>query len=226
MKPETRDAVRPGVMSSAEALLPVILEYAPPPWPTGLLDVGAGEGHWMVEYRRHYPGGSCLGVDVEELKPRESPAADEHGWPWVMPWDAENGDPLPLRAGPHPKDPNQTAHFKWPLALCLETAEHVDADAGQWLIGELCRVADVIAWSAAIPGQGGDGHKTERWPAYWASLFREQGYALIDPFRDAIWADARIEPWYRQNTLLAVPASAAWPDPRALVHPEIWAWYR
>jgi hypothetical protein len=189
-----------GCIRSASALLPVILEFCTQPWPRTILDVGAGEGHWTRHAAECCPGAVVLGVDKEP-------------GPGVEAWDAENGDRLPM-----------PLEGKWELALCLEVAEHVDADAGAWLVGELCAAADVIAWSAAIPRQGGDGHKNEQWPSYWAPLFREQGYALIDPWREEVWEDTRIEPWYRQNILCAVAAVGDWPEPRAFVHPEIYGW--
>jgi len=225
LNPATHDANRGGVVQSAAILMPLIYEYADRP--SGMLDVGAGEGHWMRAYKHLRDGsGTICGVDVEERKPGWE-GSDENGWPWISQWDAENGDKLPLRAGPG-DPPEQTAYTKWPLALCLEVAEHVTPDAGAWLVIELCRAADVIAFSAAIPGQGGDGHVNEQWPSYWSRLFRDQSYALIDPWRDAIWNDQRIEPWYRQNLLCAVPLRVghSWPDPLAFVHPEIWKCYR
>ena len=88
----------------------------------------------------------------------------------------------------------------------------------------------MIAWSAAIPGQGGHGHVNERWPTYWAELFKAHGYVLADPWRDALWDDPDVEPWYAQNLVLAQRASegalAEWPAPRCLVHPTIWLHHR
>lgn len=219
MHPDTREAVRIETITSAAACLPVILDLDTAPergwgaWPDGILDVGAGEGHWGREAHRLRPEATMIGLDLE--------ADTTRGFPFTSAWDAENGDPLPLRGGPG--DPAETtAYGKWPLALCLEVVEHLSPDAGAFVVGELCRCADVIAFSAAIPGQGGDGHVNEQWPDYWNRLFVEQGYTLIDPWRLLVWDRPGVAPWYAQNLLCALP-TPSWgtsPVPH-LVHPAI-----
>lgn len=222
MNPETRDAVRVETITSAAACLPLILSFQDAPergwgaWPDGILDVGAGEGHWGREAHRLRPRASIIGVDVE--------ADTSRGFPFTTAWDAENGDPLPLRGGPGqpPDPPEETSYSKWPLALCLEVIEHLTPDAGAFLVGELCRVADVIAFSAAVPGQGGDGHLNEQPPSHWHDLFREQGYALVDPWRLVLWDEPGVAPWYAQNLLAAIPAPTWGVAPvRHLIHPAV-----
>jgi hypothetical protein len=234
MKRETKDAVSEGAIRSAAAVLPVVFDHpalggAPETpwgkWPDGLLDVGAGDGHWMSAYRDLRPRASCIGVDVEARDPAL-------GFPFVQPWDAEKGDRLPMRQGPgagvaRGDDPLTsdawTAEYPWPLTICLEVAEHLTPDAGAWLVGEVCRVSAMVMWSAAVPDQGGDGHVNEQWPAYWAGLFAEQGWLLVDVLRQSLWDDERIDSWYRQNILIAVPAKGgSLPQPLALIHPRIY----
>lgn len=229
LRPETRDAVRDGAIRSASTLLPLISPDAP----TAILDVGAGEGHWLDAAGALWPEVKLAGVDIE---------ASRGGL--VHEWDAEILDsPLPLwhtyvdadLAGEHAPEA-MTA--RWPLVLCLEVAEHVSPVAGDHLIAELCRVAERVAFSAAIPGQGGDGHVNEQWPAYWQERFQRHGFFLSDPWRTEAWSAPGVEPWYAQNLLLAMPASLAsdgstprpgyWDDahlrpraPLSLVHPAV-----
>jgi hypothetical protein len=66
------------------------------------------------------------------------------------------------------------------LAICLEVAEHLSADRGQSLIEDLCALAHVVLFSAAVPRQGGTKHINERWQSYWAAQFRERGYTAYD----------------------------------------------
>ena len=66
----------------------------------------------------------------------------------------------------------------------------------------MCKLSDVVLFSAAIPGQGGTHHLNERWPSYWANLFGSAGYDVLDVVRANIWDDARVEWWYRQNLLV------------------------
>jgi hypothetical protein len=120
------------------------------------------------------------------------------------------------------------------LCLCLEVAEHLPPARAQTLIDELTSLSEVVAFSAAIPFQGGDGHLNETWPEVWADLFDRHGYAPSTQIRDAIWNIAEIPWWYRQNLILFVKRSI-WKgllgplpesDPRRLtaIHPESYLW--
>lgn len=208
MDPATRDAVREACKRSAAAVLPMVFEHTGTP--QAVLDVGAGEGWWSTT-AHDLDVGNVLALDVDAALP-------EPAW-WIEAWDAESRVPLP-----HCMD------GRWPLALCLEMAEHVTPAAGDYLVSELCHIADVVLWSAAIPGQTGDGHINEQWPAYWQERFLHHGYMLIDPFRDRLWEQADVEPWYRQNLLLAIPVphrgDVDLRPPRALIDPVTWAYHR
>ena len=79
------------------------------------------------------------------------------------------------------------------------------------------------------------------WQLQWAAglrrlghnvlLAEKGGYATFDAIRPRFWNDARVDWWYRQNTLLYVSEAVLpkWPflaafradDPLALVHPEM-----
>lgn len=211
---ETRDAVREGCKRSASIILPMIFDTLGTP--RAMLDVGGGEGHW-IEAARALGVHELWNADVESHE--------------AVRWDAEALRPLPVR------DVNGDARIidRWPLALCLETAEHLTPTAGDHLVAELCRVADEIIWSAAIPGQGGDGHINEQWPDYWYERFEDNGFGLYDPgWRSDLWHRAEVEPWYAQNLLCAYrrPLGSGPGDlpphspPRALVHPTTWAHHR
>jgi hypothetical protein len=212
MDQATRDAVREGCKRSAAAVLPVV--FAMLGTPSALLDVGAGEGWWSKAAFEDFGVDEAYSVDREE---QDDP---DQGW-LVAPWDAENFEELPGRC---PAAGDQ--YEGWPLALCLEVAEHLTPAAGDHLVAELCHIADEIVWSAAIPGQGGDGHINEQWPAYWAERFERHGYCLDDPWRLDLWENPDVEPWYAQNILYAYRQSAGLGAPHALVHPVTWSHHR
>lgn len=209
LSPETRDAVREGCKQSAAAVLPIVFDYLGTP--SALLDVGAGEGWWSEAAVDAGVIGPVLALDLmlaEGSKLMRFAAA---------PWNAEAIEPLPILMTDTP----------WPLALCLEVAEHLTPVGGAHLLRELTRVSDAILWSAAIPGQGGDGHINERWATDWAEGFDSCGWHLEDPFRDRLWECVDVEPWYRQNLLLARPGRIDYSEwPRNLVDPVTWAHHR
>jgi SAM-dependent methyltransferase len=88
---------------------------------------------------------------------------------------------------------------KFDLALSLEVGEHLASQFAPVLVGSLTRLAPVILFSAAIPGQGGTNHVNEQWPEYWEYLFDTEGFVQTDPLRPQLWYDNRVDPWYRQN---------------------------
>lgn len=63
------------------------------------------------------------------------------------------------------------------LVLCTEVAEHLPESAADTLV-ELCAkcATHEIVWSAAPPGQDGDGHINCQPPAYWLDKFAAHGW--------------------------------------------------
>ena len=129
------------------------------------------------------------------------------------------------------------------LVLSLEVAEHLPERSGAAFVESLTRLGPVVVFSAAIPGQGGTHHVNEQWPDYWATLFGERGYAVVDAIRSRVWEDPEVAWWYAQNTLLYVrqdhlarhpalaeQARATSRRPLRLVHPrkyeELMEWMR
>jgi len=88
--------------------------------------------------------------------------------------------------------------------MTLEVAEHLSPEAASTFVKSLVSASDFILFSAAIPLQGGVRHLNEQWPDYWAGLFREQGYVVVDCVRQKIWNETSIPVWYRQNILMFV----------------------
>lgn len=216
MDPQTRDLVRQGVIRSAALSLPIMFKLmsdsknATADWPLSVLDVGAGEGWWSLAALALRPKSIVVALDYEALFPDETPHP-------VSPWNAEAREPLPqIEDG-----------SRWDLILCLEMIEHLTPEAGDWLVGEMCKHGTRIAFSAAIPRQGGDGHLNEQWPSYWQERFLQHGYTLSDPWRLQLWSIQDVEPWYAQNMLCARPLRNGEKEhgaaaPRAFVHPAFY----
>jgi len=120
-------------------------------------------------------------------------------------------------------------------AFNLEVAEHLPANNADAFIDSLCKLGDVIVFSAAVPGQGGTMHVNEQYPEYWANIFSKKGYVPVDCIRHRIWNDNRIQWWYRQNILFFVKESVLANYPKlneaykgignnalSFIHPELY----
>lgn len=146
-----------------------------------VVDVGCGIGAWIDAFER-LGVDDLVGIDTmdEELAPGRSTATFRY---------VDLSSPFSLER-------------TFDLALCLEVAEHLDARAGDDLVRSLVDCAPIVAFAAAIPHQGGQGHINEQWPAYWTERFANLGYTRHDLVRPAIWHDERVASWYRQNLVL------------------------
>ena len=96
---------------------------------------------------------------------------------------------------------------RFDLVQCLEVGEHLPRAASGTLVASLCTHGDIVVFSAAVPGQGGENHINERPLEDWRALFAEHGYAAFDPFRRRLSEIPSIEPWYRYNILLYANAA-------------------
>jgi hypothetical protein len=98
---------------------------------------------------------------------------------------------------------------RFDLVQCLEVAEHLPARIAPALIAELAARADVVLFSAAPLGQGGEHHVNEQPFEYWRDLWAEQGFSLYDGVRGRILGDRRVAPWYRYNMFIFANAVGA-----------------
>jgi SAM-dependent methyltransferase len=188
-------------LTGAGAALPVILGDRRI---DSLLDVGCGPGTWLAA-AESYGIKDLHGVDGIEAAPE-----DFHARTAAF-TQADLTRPFSLGR-------------KFDLALCTEVAEHLPRESADILIASLCAHADLIAFSAAIPGQPGQHHVTCEWPAFWQEKFNRCGFVCEDTLRWKLWDINEIEPWYRQNFFLARHDPARAGKERrlpAVLHPEI-----
>lgn len=92
---------------------------------------------------------------------------------------------------------------KYDMAMSLEVAEHLPESSADGFVASICEGSDVVLFSAAHPGQGGDGHINEQPVDYWIHKFEEHGYKPVE-IKQHFQTDDKIETWYRENLILFV----------------------
>jgi SAM-dependent methyltransferase len=173
--------------------------------PKSVVDVGCGSGGWLAEFLAAGVE-EVLGVDGDYV-PRAN-----------LEIPREKFRPVDLN---HPLQLDR--HFD--LAMSLEVAEHLSPERAKSFVADLVALAPVVLFSAAVPGQGGQGHSNEQWQDYWIACFATHGYRPNDIVRPAVWNDEAVAPWYAQNTLLYtapdLPQLHHEPMPSRVVHPRL-----
>jgi SAM-dependent methyltransferase len=193
---------------TASIVVPMLLENLSP---QSVLDVGCGTGAWLNEFWRR-------GVrDVRGV---------EGNW---APTEFLDFPPSLVERA------NATSGFnlgrRFELVISVEVAEHLEQASSRRFVEDLTRHGDVVYFTAAIPGQGGTNHLNEQWPDYWASLFAEEGFRMIDWPRQTLWADLKVDPCVIQNGFLyarekvslleAIEPANSWP--LRMVHPRLFS---
>ncbi|MCX7898829.1 MAG: class I SAM-dependent methyltransferase [Methylocystis sp.] len=178
------DWVKMTALGSARAILPHVIEAVSP---ASVVDIGCGEGAWLSVWSE-LGVVDILGLDGDYvrrdrllLKPAEFIAAD--------------------LSAPF------TIARRFDLAQSLEVAEHLPPDAADGFVANLCALSDIVLFSAAIPGQGGEMHINEQRPSWWAERFAARGYDAFDALRPRLRAAKEVAPWYKFNTLIYANAA-------------------
>jgi SAM-dependent methyltransferase len=188
-----------GSRRSAAVVVPLVNELVRP---KSVLDVGCGVGTWLAEWASQGVSDLC-GLDGEYV--------DEA----MMQIHSANFKAVDLRS-PFSLD------RRFDLVQSLEVAEHLGESCADVFVKSLVDHADTILFSAAIPGQGGTNHVNEQWPSYWTEKFSRFGLKPFDVVRPVVWADQRVDWWYRQNVLIFSRASVFEARQACIdiVHPE------
>ena len=191
--------------ASARAVLPIVFDL----WrPASVVDVGCLFGSWAA-VAAELGAAEVLGIDGDYVERARV------GVPFVA---RDLAQPLALERA-------------FDLAISLEVAHYLPERRAASFVADLCRLAPVVLFSAAIPHQGGHGHVNEQWPAYWARHFVTCGYTPVDCVRDAVWEHPDVAPWYAQNALLFVSGAGLFASHPgfgrcpARVHPAIYLPY-
>lgn len=169
--------------------------------PQSVADIGCGRGIWLAAWAK-LGVTDMLGVDGAYV----NPAALKIERSQFLAHDLTR-----------PLDLNR----RFDLVQCLEVAEHIAPESADCVIDNLVKHADMILFSASVPGQGGEFHVNEQPISYWAEKFRARGYRSFDFPRQQVQGMTAIEPWYRYNVLLYVREAAVELLPEAIRVTEI-----
>lgn len=121
------------------------------PTPGRILDVGCGPGNYVAELRK--AGLEAYGIDID---PRCEQAAH-----------CRRLDVTTYR-GPF---------TPFPFVLSLEVGEHIPEEKSWAYVAFIAACEpEAVLFSAARPGQGGDGHINCQPKSYWAHRFERLGY--------------------------------------------------
>jgi SAM-dependent methyltransferase len=168
---------------------------------SSVLDVGCGRGIWLKEWC-NLGVSDIVGIDGTYVDEGQLAISPEH---FVK------------------SDLSQTfalqRHFD--LVQCLEVGEHIPHAHADILVNSLAAHGDIILFSAAVPGQGGEFHVNEQRYEYWRDKFATKDFRSFDWLRPRILRESHIEPWYRYNTLIFARNRALGRAPPDLLATEI-----
>jgi hypothetical protein len=166
-----------------------------------VLDVGCGRGAWLREWRNAGVG-IAQGVDGPYVRQQSLliPAQDFTSVDLSQKFDLGR---------------------RYDLVASLEVAEHLPRSCSEAFIFSLVTHADLVLFSAATPGQGGENHINEKPLSFWQDIFRTMGFAAYDIVRPAFRADSNVEPWYRFNTVLYANERVRASLPAAVAHARV-----
>ncbi len=147
-----------------------------------VLDVGCGQGAWLAGWKANGVetvfglDGDYVGIDNLLVEAEEFKAADL-------------SKPFKLNC-------------RFDLVQSLEVAEHIPARSSEEFVSSICNHGNLVLFSAAQPGQGGEHHINEKPLEFWRKLFAQHGFEAFDFVRPIIADDVGIRPWYRYNTVI------------------------
>lgn len=173
------DQIEADSLRAARIIVPLVLELVEA---RSVIDLGCGRGTWLKAFAENGVA-QITGMDGDYVQRDRL----------LIPQEAFQAHNLA-----NPIEPKS----RFDLAISMETAEHLPPARADGFVSDLCALAPVVLFSAAIPQQGGVGHVNEQWQSYWAGKFQGQGYEAVDAIRPQIWRLEGAGTVYAQNAIL------------------------
>jgi SAM-dependent methyltransferase len=179
------DRLEEVALGSAREIVPALIELVQP---GSVVDLGCARGAWLRVFQENGVE-DVFGVDGTYVDTEKLMIPKDH----FQPADLGAGIRLPRQ---------------FDLAMSVEVAEHLPEASADGFVDSLVGLAPVVAFSAAVPGQGGREHVNEQWQSWWAGKFEQRGYLTVDALRRRLWSRDGVQPYYAQNLLLYVREDA------------------
>jgi SAM-dependent methyltransferase len=176
-------SVEPSAQRSAPIMAKSILKELVP---ATVVDVGCGTGELLLALRDLGVKGRGLEYSKAALEIARSKRLD------VVPFNLER---------PVEELPVYTAD----LVVSTEVAEHLPSAFADTYVEYLCRSADTVLVTAAIPGQGGTDHVNEQPNVYWIEKFASRGFEYHIELTMRLrheWEEAGAAHFYARNLLI------------------------
>jgi len=154
-----------------------------------VIDIGCGYGYFLGALKNYNPDARILGIDANWVDLRYLQFSP----------DSFLSRDLEIESC--------KLNFKADLVVCLEVAEHLSPARAQSFCKELTSYNCPILFSAAIPGQGGQGHLNEQFLSYWLELFWDYDFRPSDVLHASLWINRHLPFWLKQNCVLILPTS-------------------
>ena len=169
------------VYKSARNIVPIILNEFKI---KSVVDIGCANGLWLSVFNE-FGIEDYLGLDGHWIKREDLMIPNEK----FKPFDLNNSLDL---------------NKKFDLAISIEVAEHLPEIRAKSFISNICNLADIVLFSAAVPFQEGEGHINCQWQSYWRNIFSDNGFIAIDILRPKIWNNKDVNMIYSQNMFIYI----------------------
>jgi len=157
--------------------------------PTSVVDVGCGTGLYLKPFIER--GGIYVkGMEINPIAVENSVISKD----LIIKKDICNLGIFAFKG--------DTGGVGYDVAICLEVFEHINEVHIPKALLNLCGLSDLIIFSSAQPGQGGNGHVFLKPKSFWEEKFSELGYFKDYDLEIDIWnyvKKRRHMGWFRQN---------------------------